>query len=113
MLAGTPEEEQALATLGSVEPALASALAACLREGGSANLRQLLRALRELRAGRPVEPPRCEPLPDPLPHDWRAEPGERVGLLLYRSLRQAGDWSWWRRPWRPCGTRAWRRGPSG
>ncbi|MFM7674261.1 MAG: cobaltochelatase subunit CobN, partial [Synechococcus sp.] len=91
VLAGTAEEDRALAALGSVEPALACALAACLREGGAPNLRRVLLALRDLRAGRPVEPPRCEPLPDPLPHDWRTEAGERVGLLLYRSLRQAGD----------------------
>ncbi|MFM9109941.1 MAG: cobaltochelatase subunit CobN, partial [Prochlorococcaceae cyanobacterium] len=31
------------------------------------------------------------PLGDPHPHDWRDDPGERVGVILYRSLFQAGD----------------------
>jgi cobaltochelatase CobN len=91
VLAGTAEEDLPLASLGSVDPALACALAACLREGGATNLRRVLQCLRQLRQGTLVDLPAVEPLPDPLPHDWRDEAGARVGLLLYRSLRQAGD----------------------
>ena len=45
MLAGTADEEQVLAGLGTVAPELAIGLARCLREGGPANLRQVLQAL--------------------------------------------------------------------
>ncbi|MFN9870159.1 MAG: cobaltochelatase subunit CobN [Cyanobacteriota bacterium] len=91
VLAGTADEDHSLASLGSVPPPLAIALAGALREGGEANLRALLLALRQLRAGDTPEPPAVIPAPDPLPHDWRQEPGPRVGLILYRALRQAGD----------------------
>ncbi|MCS5698734.1 cobaltochelatase subunit CobN [Cyanobium sp. FGCU-52] len=91
VLAGTADEDESLASLGSVPPSLAIALAAALREGGEANLRALLLVLRQLRAGDTPEPPAVIPAPDPLPHDWREEPGPRVGLILYRALRQAGD----------------------
>ncbi|MCT0207987.1 cobaltochelatase subunit CobN [Synechococcus sp. CS-1332] len=91
VLAGTAEEEQALACLGSLEGPLATACAACLREGGAANLRLLLETLTALLAGKRPEPPRPTPAADPLPHDWRDEPGSRVGVILYRALWQAGD----------------------
>ncbi len=91
VLAGTAEEEEALAALGSIDGPLASAFAACLREGGAANLRLLLRGLAALLAGEHPLPPRPEPAADPLPHDWRGEAGARVGVILYRALWQAGD----------------------
>ncbi len=91
VLAGTAEEERALACLGNLDGPLASACAACLREGGAANLRLLLRTLAGLLAGERPEPPWPAPAADPLPHDWRDEPGSRVGVILYRALWQAGD----------------------
>ncbi|QPN68677.1 cobaltochelatase subunit CobN [Synechococcus sp. CBW1006] len=91
VLAGTADEDRALANLGSVPPALAIGLAGCLREGGAENLRRMLRSLRCLLEGREVVPPQPSPLADPLPHDWQNDPGPRVGLLLYRALHQAGD----------------------
>ena len=91
VLAGTAEEEQALACLGSLDGPLAMACAACLREGGAANLRLLLQTLAALLAGELPAPPCPTPAADPLPHDWRDEPGSRVGVILYRALWQAGD----------------------
>ena len=91
VMAGTPEEERSLAELGTVEPALTLALAACLRQGGPGNWRQVLIALRELRQGRQPAAPVAEALADPLPHDWRPDPGPAVGLIVYRALLQAGD----------------------
>ena len=91
VLAGTAEEEANLASLSSGDPALAQGLARCLREGGEGNARLVLQALAGLLAGEQPHPPQPEPLPDPLPHDWREEPGARVGLILYRSWLQAGD----------------------
>ena len=91
VLAGTADEEQVLAGLGTVDPELAIGLARCLREGGPANLRQLLRALQGLLEGRSPAPPRAEPLADPLAHDWQQEKGPRVGVIAYRALLQAGD----------------------
>ena len=91
VLAGTPEEETALAELGTVAPELAVGLARCLREGGPGNLRRLLECLRGLLYGETPPPPCAEPLADPLPYDWREEPGARVGVIAYRALLQAGD----------------------
>jgi cobaltochelatase CobN len=91
VLAGTAEEDDALAPLGTVDPVLAKALAACLREGGAANLRRVVLCLGELLRGEEPQLPTPCPAPDPDPHDWRQEPGARVGLILYRALRQAGD----------------------
>ena len=91
VLAGTADEEQVLAGLGTVDPDLAIGLARCLREGGPANLRQLLQALQGLVEGGSPVPPRAEPLADPLLHDWLQEPGPRVGVIAYRALLQAGD----------------------
>jgi len=91
VLAGTPEEETALAELGTVAPELAVGLARCLREGGPGNLRRLLECLRGLLHGETPAPPCAEPLADPLPYDWREEPGARVGVIAYRALLQAGD----------------------
>jgi cobaltochelatase CobN len=91
VLAGTADEERALACLGTVPEALAIALAGCLREGGDANLRLLLGAMAALLAGETPEPPQSLPAPDPLPHDWREEAGPRVGLIAYRAQWQAGD----------------------
>ena len=91
VLAGTADEEQVLAGLGTVDPELAIGLARCLREGGPANLRQLLRALQDLLEGGSPAAPRAEPLADPLAHDWQQEKGPRVGVIAYRALLQAGD----------------------
>ena len=91
VLAGTPEDERALAELGTAPMELTISLAACLRLGGPANLRMALACLRQLLAGGQPLPPVPEPLSDPLPHDWREEPGHRVGLIVYRALLQAGD----------------------
>lgn len=91
VLSGTPELDQELAELGTVEPALSIALAACLRVGGADNLAAVLQTLAALLGGERPEPPAVVPAPDPLPHDWREEAGARVGVILYRALRQAGD----------------------
>ena len=91
VLAGTVEEEEALAALGTVPPPLALGLARCLREGGPDNLAAFLACLRELGNGSLPDPPTPRPLADPHPYDWRDEPGPRVGLILYRSWLQAGD----------------------
>ncbi|MFN9661820.1 MAG: cobaltochelatase subunit CobN [Cyanobacteriota bacterium] len=91
ILAGTPEEDALLASLASVPPSLNLALAACFRLGGAANLALVVEALEALLAGRLPPPPTPLPEADPLPHDWRADPGPRVGVVLYRALRQAGD----------------------
>ena len=69
VLAGTAEEDQAMACLGSLDGPLAMACAACLREGGAANLRLLLQTLAALLAGEHPKPPRPTPAADPLPHD--------------------------------------------
>ncbi|SBO42275.1 cobaltochelatase subunit CobN [Cyanobium sp. NIES-981] len=91
VLAGTPEDEEVLARCGTADPALALALGRCLREGGSANVRAALAALGQLLRGEDAPPPAVQPLPDPAPHDWRQEPGPRVGVIAYRALLQAGD----------------------
>ena len=91
VLAGTADEEAVLAELGTVAPGLAIGLARCLREGGPANLRQLLHALQSLIEGETPATPSAEPLADPLPHDWRQERGARIGVIAYRALLQAGD----------------------
>jgi len=91
VVAGTAEEERALAELGNAPTDVSLALAGCLREGGATNLRQVLYCLDQLRLQQPPPLPRVEPAPDPLPHDWRNEAGERVGVILYRAQRQAGD----------------------
>ena len=91
ILAGTPEEDQMLASLASVPAPLNLALADCFRVGGPANLTLVLEALEALLAGTLPPPPSPLPEADPLPHDWRDDPGPRVGVVLYRALRQAGD----------------------
>ena len=91
VLAGTAEEEAALAPLGNVDPPLATALAGCMREGGEENLRRLLASLDRLLQGETPPPPTVEFRADPQPHDWRSEKGPRVGVILYRALHQAGD----------------------
>jgi cobaltochelatase CobN len=91
VLAGTAEEEVGLAGCGTVDPALAIALGRCLREGGTANVHAVLKALNALLQGRTPQPPAVQPLPDPAPHDWRDDTGPRVGVIAYRALLQAGD----------------------
>ena len=91
LLAGTAEQDRELASLGTVDPSLAIALADCLRQGGEANLTAVLEAVaRLLREETPLPPQAC-PAADPLPHDWRQDPGPRVGVILYRALLQAAD----------------------
>ncbi len=94
VLAGTEEEEEGLAALGNGEPALAIALARCLRVGGSDNGRLVLRCIAALLRGEEPQPPRAVPLADPCPHDWRPDPGPRVGVIAYRAQLQAGDGGW-------------------
>jgi len=91
VVAGTEDQGEDLASLGTVDPDLAIALGHCLREGGSENMGRVLDTLDLLLEGR--QPPLPVPLPqaDPLPHDWGTEPGSRVGVILYRALLQAGD----------------------
>ncbi len=91
VLAGTAEEEEALAALGTADPDLSVALARCLRIGGPLNTRLLLQALAVLLRGQVPPLPRPEPLPDPSPHDWRDDGGARIGVIAYRALWQAGD----------------------
>ena len=91
VLAGTPEEDGVLGSLASVGEALNLSLARCFRIGGEANLLLALEALGALLQGHTPKPANPIEAPDPLPHDWRLDPGPRVGVVLYRALRQAGD----------------------
>ena len=91
VVAGTEDEAETLASLGTTDPQLTLAIGHCLREGGPTNLAAVLRCLDQLLTGSAVEPPSAMPQADPLAHDWRQEPGARVGVLLYRALLQAGD----------------------
>ena len=91
LLAGTPEEDGVLASLSTVDESLTLSLARCFRIGGEANLELALRALSTLLEGNTPTPPAAMEAPDPLPHDWRLDSGPRVGVVLYRALRQAGD----------------------
>jgi len=94
VLAGTPDEDEALSALGTVEPQLAQALARCWRAGGETNLTRVLEALSALLSGAAAPWPEALPQADPLPYDWRDEPGPRVGVVLYRALLQADDTAW-------------------
>ncbi len=93
VLAGTEDQDAALNALGSVDPRLADALAALLREGGRQNMAGLLTVLEQLLNQQTPDPDAVvsHPLADPLPWDWRDDPGARVGVVLYRALLQAGD----------------------
>ena len=89
--AGTADEELALAELGNGDAAQAVAIGRCLREGGDANLGQVLDTMAALLRGDTPALAEVSPLADPAPHDWRKEPGARVGVILYRAQLQAGD----------------------
>ena len=91
VLAGTAEEEWALADLGNGDPALAVALAGCLREGGPTNLARALDCFDRVQAQQSCPLPAVDPAADPLRHDWRDEPGARVGVILYRAQQLAAD----------------------
>ncbi|MEB3303118.1 MAG: cobaltochelatase subunit CobN [Cyanobacteriota bacterium] len=91
LLAGTAEEDEVLGSLASVPEALNLSLAQCFRIGGQDNLLLALDALIRLHQGTTPSPPIPLEAPDPLAHDWRMDPGPRVGVVLYRALRQAGD----------------------
>ncbi len=91
VMSGTVEQEQELAALGTLPMPLALALGRCWREGGPANLRQVLSCWNSLLAGQQPALPHVIPSNDPERHDWQQEDGPRVGVLLYRSLMQAGD----------------------
>ena len=91
VLAGTADLEPELLPLGTEDMAFSQACSRCLLEGGTDNLQHLLDSLRELLLEGRASAPQVQPLPDPLPHDWRQEPGVRVGVVLYRALLQAGD----------------------
>ena len=94
VLAGTADEDGALCALSTLKPGLAEALSRCWREGGAHNLALVLRVLGAVLRGEDPPWPTPRPQADPLCHDWRDEPGARVGVLLYRSLHQAGDDAW-------------------
>ena len=93
VLAGTEDQDAALNGLGSIDLRLADRLAALLREGGSQNMAELLKVLEQLLQQQAPDPDAItpQPLADPLPWDWRDDPGPRVGVVLYRALLQAGD----------------------
>jgi len=91
VLSGTAEEEASLVELGTVPHTLALACSRCLREGGPANWQAVLQSLNAHLIGEPLELPEPQALADPQNHDWREEPGPRVGVVLYRALLQAGD----------------------
>ncbi|MBM5788431.1 MAG: cobaltochelatase subunit CobN [Cyanobacteria bacterium M_DeepCast_200m_mx_001] len=91
VLAGTADQEMELLPLGTLDSAFSLACSRCLLEGGTENLRRVLVSLRHPLEGTALRPPVPEPLADPLPHDWRQEPGPRVGVVLYRALLQADD----------------------
>jgi len=91
VLAGTAEEEEALLELGTAPADLARACGRCLREGGEANWQAVLSSLTALLDGLEPALPVLQALADPQAHDWRDEPGPRVGVVLYRALLQAGD----------------------
>ena len=93
VLAGTADQSTELHGLGSCTPELADQLSALLREGGIDNMGQLLKALEALLEGTPpsAESVAVVPCPDPMPWDWRDEPGAAVGVVLYRAQFQAGD----------------------
>ena len=94
VLAGTADEDRQLCPLSSVDAQWTQDLARLWREGGESNLAAALRALRGLLHGTQEPLPSPEPQADPLPYDWRDEPGPRVGVILYRALLQAGDTVW-------------------
>ncbi|MGB1416178.1 MAG: cobaltochelatase subunit CobN [Synechococcus sp.] len=93
VLAGTADQDSALNPLGSIDPALADALAGLLREGGCNNMTQLLAVVEQLLSHHTpdVNAVVAQPMADPLPWDWQDNPGARVGIVLYRALIQAGD----------------------
>jgi len=91
VLAGTADEDRALAELGTVAPELAVALAECFRLGGPDNLSQVLRCWKAWLEGQEPPQPAPVPLADPLPYDWRQETGPRVGVIAYRAMLQAND----------------------
>ncbi|MFZ9270968.1 MAG: cobaltochelatase subunit CobN [Prochlorococcaceae cyanobacterium] len=94
VLAGTADEDQHLCALGNVDAQWAQDLARLWREGGELNLAAALSALRGLLHGAKAPVASPVPLADPLPYDWRDEPGPRVGVILYRALLQADDTGW-------------------
>lgn len=94
VLAGTADEDSALCPLSTLNPELASALSRCWREGGAHNLGLVLGAVGAVLRGEDPPLPTPQPQADPMRHDWRDDPGARVGVLLYRSLHQAGDDAW-------------------
>ena len=91
VMAGTAEDDRSLAELGSVPLELALACSHCLREGGEGNLAAVLNALRTYQPGETPPLPQVQGLRDPAPHDWRDDPGPRVGVVLYRALLQSAD----------------------
>ncbi|MGC6483542.1 MAG: cobaltochelatase subunit CobN [Synechococcus sp.] len=93
VLAGTPDQNDALHGLGSVPPALSDRLALLLREGGTSNMATLLEGLAGVLAGEPPDPEclHCIGMADPAPWQWQPDQGPRVGVVLYRALSQSGD----------------------
>ncbi|BEV36237.1 cobaltochelatase subunit CobN [Synechococcus sp. M16CYN] len=95
ILAGTADQSAELHSLGSIPQALADRLAELLRQGGLANLEEVLAALQLLLLGQQPNPAQCQlhSFSDPSPWDWREESGPRIGLILYRAQFQAGEFT--------------------
>ena len=91
VMAGTADEDEALASLSSVPAPLAVACSQCLREGGTDNLLGVLKSLGSFLDHGEVVLPAAQAVEDPKPHDWQGESGPRVGVILYRALLQSGD----------------------
>jgi cobaltochelatase CobN len=79
VLAGTAEEEEALAGLSTVEPSTARALAACMREGGQENLSAVLGWLSAFLGGERRTPPRWSRSLIPAPTTGGRNPGAGWG----------------------------------
>ncbi|MEB3176038.1 MAG: cobaltochelatase subunit CobN [Synechococcus sp.] len=91
VMSGTADGAADLASLSSLDPALALQLGRCLEEGGGDNLDAVLAWCTAWLAGEQPPAPEPLPLPDPQPFDWRHDPGPRVGVVLYRALLSSGD----------------------
>ena len=91
VLAGTADEDEALASLSSVPAELATASSRCLREGGTSNLLEVLGSLGHWLDHGHLQLPQVHAVEDPKAHDWRDDVGPRVGVILYRALLQSGD----------------------
>ena len=93
ILAGTPDQDRALHSLGCYPEPLSDRLASLLREGGLENQALFLGVLDALLNNHHPDPATIQPrvMEDPSPWRWKDHPGPRVGIILYRALARAGD----------------------